>query len=216
MLAMSVGQIRSTRPLSDRWGCNRGTPIDRYYIEAFLERHAADIKGHVLELLNDDYSRRFGGDRITRQDILNLDSSSPEATIIGDLVNPATLPAEKFDCIIITQTLHLIFDMPAAIASVRRALRPGGTALITVPGITPLDRREFLDGWYWSLTEPALKRLLEGSFGTDNVTVETQGNLYAATAFLHGAAVEEVSKRKLGKFDRAYPVTVAGRAVASS
>ena len=216
MASMSVGRIRSLKPLSKVWGGDRGTPIDRYYIEAFLDRHAADVKGRVLEVQEDDYSRRYGQDRVTHQDVLNLDPSNPNATIIGDLADPETLPAGKFDCIILTQTLHLVFDMVAAIANVRRALKPGGVLLITVPGISPLDRYDFFDGWYWSLTEPALKRLLEASFGPDNVAVETHGNLYAATAFLHAACVQEVSKRKLDKFDRVYPVTVAGRAVAPS
>lgn len=212
LLTMNIGRIRSARPLSDIWGEDRGTPIDRYFIEAFLEKHAADVRGHVLEVQEDHYSRRFGGDRVTRQDVLNLDSSNPRATIIGDLADPATLPAARFDCIILTQTLHLVFDMAAAIANIHRALRPGGVALITVPGITPLDRYEFLDSWYWSLTEPALRRLLTGPFPARNVVSETYGNLYAATAFLHAAATEEVSKRRLDKRDRVYPLTVAARA----
>ena len=210
---MQVGRVRSSTPLSVNWGYDRGTPIDRYYIERFLDRHASDVRGRLLEVQEDDYSRRFGGDRVTGQDILNIDDSNPKATIIGDLADAHTLPEDRFDCILLTQTLHLVFDMKAAIANVHRALRPGGIVLITVPGITPLDRVEFLDGWYWSLTAPALQRLLCGSFPSENVLVETHGNLYAATAFLHAAAVEEVSKRKLDRFDRAFPVTVAARAV---
>ena len=72
---------------------------------------------------------------------------------------------------------------------------------------------EFLDGWFWSLTVPALERLLSGPFDRSNVSISAHGNLYAATAFLHAAAVEEVSKRKLDIFDRSYPVTIAARAV---
>jgi SAM-dependent methyltransferase len=211
---MGAGRIRSAAPLSDNWGYDRGTPVDRYYIEAFLEEHRGDVRGHVLEVQEDDYSRRFGGNRVTRQDILNVDLSNPKATIIGDLADPTTLPQGQFDCIILTQTLHLVFDMTAAIANLHRALRAGGVLLITVPGITPLDRNEFLDSWYWSLTEPALARLLSGPFDPEKVTLRSYGNLAAATAFLHCAAVEEVGPRRLDRFDRAYPVTVAARAVA--
>ena len=153
-----------------------------------------------------------GAGRVTRQDVLNVDATNPQATIVGDLADPDTLAAEQFDCIILTQTLHLVFDMAAAIANIHRALTPGGVLLVTAPGITPLDRVEFLDSWYWSLTGPALQRLLSGPFEPGKVMVETYGNLYAATAFLHSAAVEEVSRRKLDKFDCAYPVTVAARA----
>lgn len=211
---MNIGRIGATKPLSNVWGEDRGTPIDRYYIEAFLERHQADIKGHVLEVQEDDYTRRFGGTKVSRQEVLNLDTSNPRATIVGDLADPATLPPAAFDCIILTQTLHLVFDMAAAVANIHRALRPGGVALITVPGITPLDRYQFLESWYWSLTEPALRRLLSVPFQTGSVACETHGNLFSATAFLHAAAIEEVSKAKLDICDRAYPVTIAARAVA--
>ncbi len=211
---MKYGRVRAEKPISRDWGYDRGTPIDRYYIEGFLEKHASDVGGRVLEIQEDDYSRRFGGARITRQEILNVDDSNPRATIIGDLADPATLPAGQFDCIILTQTLHLVFDMATAIANAHRALRPGGVLLLTSPGITPLDRKQFLDSWYWSLTPPSVKRLLSGPFRPENVQVECYGNLYAATAFLHAAAVEQVSRRKLDKFDRAYPVTIAARAVA--
>jgi hypothetical protein len=30
------GNLRRLRPFSDRYGCDRGTPIERYYIERFL------------------------------------------------------------------------------------------------------------------------------------------------------------------------------------
>jgi SAM-dependent methyltransferase len=213
---MRVGRIQSTRPLSRNWGYDRGTPIDRHYIESFLAGHAADVRGQVLEVQEDDYSRQFGGDRVTAQDILNLDSSNPQATIVGDLADPRTLPNDQFDCIILTQTLHLVFDMATAIANIHRALRPGGVLLVTVPGITPLDRVEFLDTWYWSLTGPALKRLLSGPFQQQDVSVETYGNLYAATGFLHSAALEEVNRRKLDTLDSAYPVTIVARACKSA
>lgn len=213
-LTMKVGRVSSARPLSEDWGEDHGRPIDRYYIEDFLTRHAADVEGRVLEVQEDDYSRRFGGSRIGQQDILSVDANNPRATIIGDLADPNTLPPGAFDCIILTQTLHLVFDMAAAIANAHRALRPGGVLLITVPGISPLDREQFVDSWYWSLTEPALRRLLCGPFHPEKVSLETHGNLYAATAFLHAASVEQVSRRKLDRFDRRYPVTVAARAEA--
>lgn len=213
LAAMNMGRIRSTSPISRNWGYDRGTPIDRYYIERFLAEHSGDVRGRVLEVQEDDYSRRFGGAQVTRQDILNVDSTNRRATIVGDLADPATLPADTFDCIILTQTLHLVFDMAAALANVRRALRPGGVLLMTVPGITPVQSGLGYD-WYWSLTEDALRRLLIDIFDPEKVSVETHGNLLAATAFLHAAAVEEVPKRKLDKLDRSYPVTIAARAVA--
>ena len=207
------GRFASTTPLSRDFGLDRGTPIDRYYIENFLAAHAQDIRGTVLEVVHPTYSRRFGADRVTTQHVVDLTDANPNATIIGDFAEPGVLPDATFDSIILTQTMHLIFDMGAAVRQLRRALRPGGVALITVPGITPVQLSNDYR-WYWSLTDDSLGRLLRDAFDPHQVTVRSFGNLFAATAFLHGAALEEVPIGKLDNHDPAYPVIVAGRAVA--
>ena len=214
LAAINLGQTARLVPLSDDYGFDRGKPIDRHYIEAFLEAHSADIRGHVLEVADDFYTRRFGDERVSRRDIIDLSSTNPNATIVGDLTQDGVLLEEEFDCIILTQTLHLVFDLPRAIARLRGALRPGGVLLITVPGITPVDRRGWSKSWYWSMTGAALEKLLGGAFQPDRVAVQVYGNLYAATAFLHGAALQETRKGKLDVVDPAYPVIVAARAVA--
>jgi SAM-dependent methyltransferase len=211
---MARGRGASGTPLCREYGYTRGTPIDRYYIDRFLAEHAKDIRGRVLEIGDDSYSRRFGGSRIAKQDVLHVATGHPQATITGDLADPGVLPRGTFDCIILTQTLHLIFDMAAAVEHIHGALRPGGVALITVPGISPIHGGPWQDRWYWSLTDLALARLLSGPFAAASVTTSSQGNLYAATAFLHGAAAEEVQTARLDPADPAYPVTVAARAVA--
>jgi len=210
---MSSGQIASRSALSTDWGFDRGLPVDRYYIERFLGGHSMDIRGRVLEIAENTYSRRFGGSKVERQEILSLEPNDA-ATIIGDLAEPGVLPSSAFDCIVLTQTLHLIFDLQAAMEQLHRALRPGGVLLLTVPGITPVDRGDWKDSWHWSLTDISVVRLLSGPFDLEKVELSVYGNLYAATAFLHGAAVEELSGRKLDPFDPAYPVTVAARATA--
>src|SRR5438094_3360732 len=45
-----LGTLRPTSPISTDFGYDRGTPIDRYYIEAFLSHHRSSIRGHVLEV----------------------------------------------------------------------------------------------------------------------------------------------------------------------
>jgi hypothetical protein len=59
------GDLRRLTPISRSFGYDRGQPIDRYYIANFLGRHSGDIRGHVLEIGDDRYTRRFGGDRVT-------------------------------------------------------------------------------------------------------------------------------------------------------
>lgn len=212
----ALGQVRApdiagTRPISRDFGWDRGTPIDRYFIEGFLAAQAADIRGHVLEIGDAGYSRRFGGARITRQDVLHVDPAAPEATIVGDLSVAGTLPPATFDCIVFTQTLQFVFDFHAALAELARALRPGGVLLVTVPGISPLDRGEWRDTWYWSFTQYSLQRLAEVHFPRWDTALAQHGNVFAAIAFLHGLAVEEVDCTRLDAVDAAFPVILTAR-----
>jgi glycosyltransferase involved in cell wall biosynthesis len=210
--AVRFGDLDSVTPISDEFGFDRGTPIDRYYIEAFLRQNAADIAGRVLEVGDDAYCRRFGGPRITHQDVLHVTADNPMATLVGDLSQPGTLPAGAFDCLVLTQTLHLIFDLRAAIIEMHRAMKPGGVVLLTVPGITQIDRGTWGGTWFWSFTPASAEALFAPVFGAANVRVEARGNVFAATAFLQGLAVEEVDTKKLQVDDACYPVVVAVRA----
>ncbi len=210
--SVQFGQLGTTRPVSLDFGWDRGIPIDRYYIENFLQARATDIRGRVLEIADDAYSSRFGGSRITRQDILHRYAGSSKATLVGDLTQPGVLPEDAFDCIVLTQTLHLIYDMRAAMHQLHAALRPGGVLLLTVPGISQIDRGEWQRSWYWSLTAHSLTRLLSEVFGTTEFVVESNGNVFAAVAFLHGLAQVEASPAKLSVNDPAYPVIVTARA----
>jgi SAM-dependent methyltransferase len=211
-----LGDLGSPWPVSSDFGWDRGTPVDRYYIESFLARHAQVIGGHVLEVGDASYSQRFGGSRVARQDVLHVSADNPSATIVGDLAQPGVLPPDTFDCIILTQTLQLIFDIPAALNHLHLALRPGGTLLLTVPFITQIDRGEWGSNWYWGFSPAAVERLLGDVFGREGIMIESYGNVFAATAFLQGLAVEEIDSRKLDVRDEAYPMLVAARAMRSS
>ncbi len=212
--ALRIGRISSSHPLSSVYGYDRGTPIDRLYIETFLAETSADIRGNVLEVGDDSYSRRFGGNRIRKQDVLHVHAGNPSATIVGDLAAVGTLPENAFDCIVLTQTLQYIFDLELAVRHLRQALRPGGVLLVTVPAISPICADEWQDSHYWLFTSRSLERLLSSSFDPEKVSVSAFGNLYAATTFLHGAAVEETNRKKLQNAMPGFAVVICARAVA--
>jgi len=129
------GSLRRLSPISREYGFDRGMPIDPHYIETFLARHAGDVAGDVLEIKDDGYTRRFGGDRVRKSDVLCLEADDPHATIVGDLVAAPQIPTGSFDCAIVTQTLQFVYDAQAAFATLHRILSPGGVLLATVPGI---------------------------------------------------------------------------------
>jgi glycosyltransferase involved in cell wall biosynthesis len=205
------GDFNRTKPISPNFGDDRGTPVDRYYIEEFVAANREHIQGRVLEIDDALYSRRFGTE-ITQQDVLDIRADNPRATIVGDLSVAGCLPAEAFDCLVVTQTLQLIYDMQAAVKEMYRALKPGGVLLLTSPGISQIYPGNEGESWFWSLTRAGAQGMFSAVFGATNVVVEARGNVYSAVCFLEGLALEEVDTAKLEILDTSYPVIVTVRA----
>lgn len=200
-------------PVSRAFGYDRGRPVDRYYIESFLARQAADIRGRVLEIGDDSYTRQFGGGRVTRSDVLHVAAGNPKATIVADLTSADHIPSDSFDCIVLTQTLQLVYDVRAAVRTLHRILKPGGVCLATAPGISQVDAGAWGDSWYWSFTTTSARRLMEEAFSASSIAVEAHGNVLVACAFLYGLAVEELRTEELDAVDPCYQVLITMRMV---
>lgn len=207
------GGLRRLRPISGNFEFNRGQPIDRYYIENFLARQSGDIRGRVLEIADASYTRKYGGDRVEVSDVLDLAEDNKQATIVACLTRAEHVPSDTFDCVILTQTLHLIYDLRSAIQTLHRILKPGGVLLATFPGISQIGCRGCSDYWCWSFTQLSARRLFEEAFPARNIEVEAQGNVLAAISFLRGLAVEELRQEELDYHDPDYEVLIALRAL---
>jgi SAM-dependent methyltransferase len=207
------GDLRRTTPISPDFGYARGGPVDRYYIEGFLARHAADIGGRVLEIGDASYTHRFGGTSVTQADVLHIDPEAPGVTFVGDLADGSMLPDATFDCIVLTQTLHLIFDHVAALRTLDRILVPSGVLLLTVPGISNIATDEWGATWHYSFTHHALREACDTVFGAGRATIESHGNVLAAVAFLHGLGHEELTTAELDEQHVEYSIVNAARVV---
>jgi SAM-dependent methyltransferase len=194
------------------FGNDRGQPIDRYYIENFLAHQAENIRGRVLEIEDDFYTRKYGGSSVKTSDILHIDEGNPQATIVADLTCADRIPSNVFDCIILTQTLQYVYDVRSAVRTLHRILRPGGILLATFPGISQINYPEWGD-WHWEFTTHSVRRLFEEAFPAENCRVEAQGNVLVAISFLQGLAVEELSQEELDYRDSHYQVLITLRAV---
>lgn len=190
MLVRYPGRL-ATAPLSRVFGLDRGRPIDRHYIEQFLDGHRDAIRGRVLEVADTTYTHRYGRD-ITEAVALHVAGNGRPDTLTGDLGCPESLPAARFDCFVCTQTFNFIYDVHAAIAGAAHVLRPGGTLLATVAGISQISRYD-MDRWgdYWRFTSASCARLFSEHFA--QVDIRAYGNVLAATAFLQGMAVEDLA-----------------------
>jgi len=211
--AVDFGSLRRVVPISRKFGYDRGLPVDRYYVEKFLSQYRDDVKGRVLEIGDREYTRKFGGDRVTTSDVLHVVEGNPEATFVGDLTCADHIPTNAFDCVILTQTLQFIYDVPAALETIYRILKPGGVVLATFPGLCHIVNDQWQEYQCWSFTSHSARRLFEKFFPAANVEVKTHGNVLTATAFLYGLATEELQPAELDYWERNFEVIITTRAV---
>jgi SAM-dependent methyltransferase len=203
------------QPVTSDWGFSRGLPVDRPYIENFLERHATDIHGRVLEVGDNSYTLRFGGARVTKSDVLDNRPRNKAATFVDDITHAKSVPSDAFDCFVCTQVLVLIRHTPDAIREMCRFLKPGGVALITVPGISnvsPLPGEAA--SWSWSFYPNTLRWLLsQADFDVETLDVQGWGNLKTTVAFLAGLAQQDLDPSDYSFNDNRFPLIVTARAV---
>ncbi len=200
------------QPISREFGCDRGMCIDRYYIESFLKRHSGDIRGRVLEVGDPRYTKRFGAGNVTQSDVLHAAPGNTFATITGDLASGAGIPKAAYDCIILTQVLHCIYDIHAAVATGFECLKPGGVLLASIPCISQISRWD-MDRWgdCWRMTSFSVRRLFESVFPPDCLDVHACGNVYVASAFLYGLSADELNKEELDYNDPDYELVITVR-----
>lgn len=181
---------RRNEPTSRLFGFERGQPIDRYYIERFLQAHAHHMRGRLLEVAASDYTRRFHAGA-SAFEVLHVEAGHPGTTIVGDLTQWHALPENRVDCFVCTHTFNFIFDVHAAVAGAHRLLAPGGTLIATLAGLSQISRYD-MERWgdYWRFTSASAARLFGERFG--RVEVQTYGNVLAAKALLDGLAVEDL------------------------
>ena len=211
-LALEWGDLRRCDPVSRDWGYDRGVPVDRRYIEDFLAACSSDIRGRVLEVQEDDFTRRFGGPRVVSSEVVDVDDANPRATVIADLRSATALADGAFDAIILTQTLHVIDDMAAVLAECHRILAPGGLLLATLPAASRVCLEYGEDGDLWRVTPAGARHLFERAFGPTQVEVTTFGNVLTNVAFLHGLACGELSEEEFASTDPYYPLVTGVRA----
>lgn len=210
---VDFGDLRRVTPVSRVFGLDRGTPVDRHYIEKFLAENSSLVRGRVLEIADATYTRRFGGQLVERSDVLHATGEGGDATIVADLTCAPEIADDTYDCIILTQTLHYTFRMQDMVSELHRILAPGGSVLCTVPGISQISRYD-MDRWgdYWRLTTRSARELFESSFAADHLAVAAHGNVLASAAFLYGLAAEELTRSELEVQDEDYQLVVTVRA----
>ena len=211
---LDLGDLRRVTPIDSGFGRGRGKPVDRHGIESSSRCHARNIRGRVLEVAEERYTSEFGGARVTRSDILHVDDSNPQATLIGDLADDADdLPGAASTASSAPRHSPTSTTWRRG-ATIHRILKPGGVLLTTVPGISqmsPYDRDRW--GEYWrftaqSLGPPAGRARSAASTGRGRA----YGNVLASTALLQGLCVDDLRRDELDHRDQRYQMLIAARA----
>ena len=195
-------------PFSRRWGAERGKPIDRHYIEQFLEEHKDSIRGNVMEISENVYTRKYGGDNVGESIVLHVDGLGRNA-IKGNLETGEGIYDDWIDTLIFTQTLMFIYDTRKTIQNIYRMLKPGGTVLATVAGISQISSYE-ADNWgdFYGFHEDSVKRMFGEIFGAENIQVECFGNVKTAISLLYGLCCEDLTEEDFAYRDRNYQVII--------
>ena len=209
------GELARLTPISAVWGIDRGLPVDRFFITRFLHAHRTDMRGRVLEVKDRNYATSIGGVPSRQVDVLDIDATNPHVTLRVDLEQPVFTPDPVFDCFILTQTLHIIYDIRTALRNAVRMLAPRGVLLCTIPAVSRVnDENGGLEsGDYWRLTAAAARRLLAETADVASVEIETYGNVQVCAAFLYGLAADELEEDVLRHVDPWFPLVHCIRAV---
>lgn len=193
--------LLSVEPVSRLYGNERGTPVDRFYIERFLKTQSSRLKKteRILEVGEDTYSKQFFPNG--RHDILDYSKGM-------DLTKEETLPENQYDVFICTQVFHQIYDVKSAIRGAYYLLKPGGTMLATVCGnISKLARNDEYEH-YWGFTNLSIGLLIQEMFGND-IEVESYGNVAIANAFIQGIPVEEMDSSLFDMKDEDFTICIS-------
>ncbi len=193
--------LMKTNPVSDEWGFDRGTPVDRYFIEDFLQKESLNLQNSTLtiEVGDDEYSRRFFPR--AKHEILNYAEGM-------DLTKEGTIPENRYDVFICTQTFHQIYDVKKAIQGSWNLLKDGGVMLATVCGTIVKQARNEEYSHYWGFTPLAIERLMKEVYG-ENIIIEAFGNAMVATAFIQGLAVEELDMDLVNRVDDDFTICIS-------
>lgn len=196
-------------PVSRSFGIDRGTPVDRYYIEKFLRENKNCIGGDGLEVGETRYLDLLGGKNMHSAKAFLFQSDANANAVTGDLTKRNDLPENIADVFICTQTLNFIYELNEAVKGIQKILKPGGCALVTVAGLCQISRYD-ADRWgdFWRFTPQSAERIFTEVFAKENVEVSVFGNAYSAHCLLHGFSLEECKNEMLDHSDPDYPVVI--------
>ena len=200
------GNLRRVRPFSDEFGFERGTPVDRFYLHRFLDRHVHLITGRVLEIQQPAYTRLYGRGLTATDSVDIVTDYNRTPTYLVDLAaSEGVIPDASYDCFLLPNTLCVLRDIEGCLRNALRVVKPGGVILATTAGLVPLtgDAPD-----YWHLSADGWRELASRAWPGCEVRIEQHGNCLTAVAAMLGLALEELTPAEFEYDDPRFPVLV--------
>lgn len=196
------------QPISKQFGTERGTPVDRAYIEKFLNNYRDYITGEILEIEDSTYTYQFGK-QIKKAMVMDVSSQRDNITFQGNLETGEGIRRNIADCFILTQTLMYIFDLKKAAKNIGNLLKKNGVALITCSGISQNSRRCMDNyGCYFNFNKDVFERMFEDEEKLRVLEVGSYGNVKTVSAHLNGLCREDLLEDDFTYNDPYYPLIV--------
>ncbi len=193
-------------PIERDFGSNRGKPLDRYYIEEFIEKNRSIIRGKVLEIGDDRYSKKYLDN--SQINVLRGKNNRNYINHEGDLLDFNSLKSiGKFDTLILTNVINFIYEYDIAIKNIAKLITKDGKCLFSVSGLSGLSKFDN-ERWgdYWRFSEKSLYLSLKKHF--HNVEIDYFGNASVAAASILGIVTEDLPESTLKIKDYDYPVII--------
>ncbi len=200
------GNLRRLEPFSRTFGMDRGTAVDRHYLDAFLTKWQPDITGDVLEIQAPGYARRHGHALGDTHSVDIMPDHHP--TYVCDLAkSQGVIPSDRYDCFLLPNTLCVFEDIEGCLREALRVVKPGGVILATSACFVPMAAVPD----YWRMSPAGWRIVAERAWPGCEVEVEGHGNVLAAVAAMLGLAREELTPAELDVQDPLYPVLITLR-----
>jgi len=197
--AIDFGDFKRPIPFCPHFGHLRGTPVDRYYLDKFIETIHNDVKGVTLEIAGNKADReRYKLNNVTSFLTMNLEGM--ESDIVGDAHDPKAVDEASLDSVILFNVLEHCWKPWVVVDNIYNWLRPRGQVFCMVPNAQRVHR-EPQD--CWRIFPDALDSLFE-RFPQRKLYV--YGNPLTTLAAYYGIAHQELTREELDYYHENYPV----------
>lgn len=200
-------------------GHERGQPVIREYWNRFMDAHRGDLRGRAVEIGSTLTLRRYGGPAMTSAEAMDV-APRDGVAIVADLSRADALPAEQFDTIVAPFTMHMIYDVEAALHHAVRLLAPGGVLLVNFtcvdyyyPAGVDMGTGRPLFVFWWFTPIHVENLLRSAGLAPSDFTLQIDGNLFARVAHQVNLPAEELTRAELEHCDPGYPLLISARVV---